>query len=229
MKYEIIIFDADETLFDFNKSERTAFKNAMLDFKIEYDENHHLKIYHEINKAIWKEFEEGLISQEKLKVERFRRLSEKLDAVFDEVEFAKAYMKHLGDACFLFQESETLVESLHKDYRLAIVTNGLKEVQTNRIKKSSIAKYFEYVVISDEVKVAKPDPRIFEIALNKLKHTDKNKVLVVGDSLTSDIRGGINLGVDTCWYNPNKDVNETSIKPSFEISTLMELKDVLKK
>lgn len=227
MNYEIIIFDADETLFDFNKSERTAFKNAMLDFKIEYDENHHLKIYHEINKAIWKEFEEGLISQEKLKVERFRRLSEKLNAEFDEVEFSKVYMKHLGDACFLFEESEALVESLHKDYRLVIVTNGLKEVQTNRIKRSSIARYFEDVVISDEVKVAKPDPRIFEIALNNLKHTDKSKVLVVGDSLTSDIRGGINLGVDTCWYNPGRLTNETEIKPSFEISSLMELKQIL--
>lgn len=89
MKYEIIIFDADDTLFDFKKSERDAFKNAMLEFDIEYDENHHLKIYQGINTAIWKEFEEGLITQEKLKVERFKRLSDSLNAGFDEVEFAK--------------------------------------------------------------------------------------------------------------------------------------------
>ena len=94
MKYEIIIFDADETLFDFIKSERDAFKNTMLEFDVEYDENHHLKIYHGINADIWKEFEKGLITQEKLKVERFKRLSKSLNTEFDVVEFAKSYMKH---------------------------------------------------------------------------------------------------------------------------------------
>ena len=118
MKYEVIIFDADETLFDFKKSERDAFKNTMLEFDIEYDENYHLKIYHDINTAIWKEFEDGLITQQKLKVERFKRLSDKLNIKFDEIEFAKSYMKHLSNASFLYDDSIDLVESLHKDYRL---------------------------------------------------------------------------------------------------------------
>lgn len=229
MKYEIIIFDADETLFDFRKSERDAFKNTMLEFDIEYDENHHLKIYQDINTAIWKEFEEGLITQEKLKVERFKRLSDSLNAGFDEVEFAKSYIKYLADASFLFDESIDLVESLHKDYRLTIVTNGLKDVQNHRIRKSVIGKYFEDIVISEEAKVSKPDPRIFELALNNIKHTDKSKVLMVGDSLTSDIKGGINFCIDTCWFNPNKIENKTTIKPTYEISNLMELKDILEK
>ncbi len=229
MKYEIIIFDADDTLFDFKKSERDAFKNAMLEFDIEYDENHHLKIYQGINTAIWKEFEEGLITQEKLKVERFKRLSDSLNAGFDEVEFAKSYMKHLANASFLYDDSIDLVESLHKDYRLTIVTNGLKDVQDKRIRKSIIAKYFEDVVVSEEVKVSKPDPKIFEHALNNIKHTDKSKVLIVGDSLTSDIQGGINSGIDTCWFNSNKIVNKTKIKPTYEISNLIELKDILEK
>ena len=229
MKYEIIIFDADETLFDFKKSERDAFKNAMLEFDIEYDENHHLKIYQGINTAIWKEFEEGLITQEKLKVERFKRLSDTLNAGFDEAEFAKSYMKHLSYASFLYDDSIDLVESLHKDYRLTIVTNGLKDVQDNRIRKSIIAKYFEDIVVSEEVLVSKPDPKIFEHALNNIKHTDKSKVLMVGDSLTSDIQGGINFGIDTCWFNPNKIANKTSIKPTYEIANLMELKDILEK
>lgn len=229
MKYEIIIFDADETLFDFKKSERDAFKNTMLEFDIEYDENHHLTIYQGINSSIWKEFEKGLITQEKLKVERFKRLSDKLNAGFDENEFAKAYMKNLSNASFLYDDSIELVESLHKDFRLTIVTNGLKDVQDNRIRKSIIAKYFEDIVVSEEVKVAKPDPKIFEHVLNNIKHTDKSKVLMVGDSLTSDIQGGINFGVDTCWFNPNKNENKTSIKPTYEISSLMELKDLLEK
>jgi len=229
MKYEIIIFDADETLFDFKKSEREAFKNSMLEFDIAYDENHHLKIYQGINTAIWKEFEEGLITQKKLKVERFKRLSDELQAGFNEEEFAKAYMRHLSNGSFLFEDTIELVESLHKDYRLTIVTNGLKDVQDNRIRKSIIAKYFEDIVVSEEVEVSKPDPRIFEHALNNIKHTDKGKVLMVGDSLTSDIKGGINFGIDTCWYNPNKIVNKTGIKPTYEIATFNELKEILQK
>ncbi len=227
MKYEIIIFDADETLFDFKKSERDAFKHTMLEFDIEYDENHHLKVYKEINTAIWKEFEEGLITQKKLKVERFKRLADKLKAEFNEVDFSTSYMKHLSNASFLFDDSIKLVESLHKDYRLTIITNGLSNVQDNRIKKSTIAKYFEDIVVSEEVEVSKPDPRIFEHTLNNIKHTDKSKVLMVGDSLTSDIQGGINFGVDTCWYNPNKIENKTEIKPTYEISNLMALKDII--
>ncbi len=229
MKYEIIIFDADETLFDFKKSERDAFKNTMVEFNIEYDENYHLKLYTDINTAIWKELEDGLITQKKLKVERFKRLSDKLNASFDEAEFAKAYMKHLSFASFLYDNSIDLIENLHKDCRLSIITNGLTDVQDNRIRKSIIAKYFEDIVISEEVKVSKPDPKIFELALNNINHTDKSKVLMVGDSLTSDIQGGINFGIDTCWFNPNKIVNKTVIKPTYEVSNLMELKDILEK
>ncbi|ADL53001.1 YjjG family noncanonical pyrimidine nucleotidase [Clostridium cellulovorans] len=227
MKYEIIIFDADDTLFDFKKSEREAFKNTMVEYDVEYDENYHLKIYHDINSIIWKELEDKLITQEELKVERFRRLSEAINSKLDENKLAKSYIKHLGNASFLFEETLGLIESLHKDYKLTIVTNGLTDVQKNRIKKSTIAKYFQDIVISEEIKVAKPDPKIFQHALDNIKHTDKSKVLMVGDSLTSDIQGGINFGIDTCWYNPNKMENKTEIHPTYEISNLAELKAIL--
>lgn len=84
-------------------------------------------------------------------------------------------------------------------------------------------------MISEEVKVSKPNPKIFEHALNNMNHIDKRNVLMVGDSLTSDIQGGINFGIDTCWFNPNKIVNRTDIKPTYEISNLMKLKNILKK
>lgn len=229
MSYEVIIFDADETLFDFKKSEREALKNTILEFDIEYDENYHLKVYKKINTSIWREFEDGIITQEKLKVERFRRLSNKLNFEFDEVKFAKSYMKHLSYASFLFDDSIKLMQSLSKDYRLIIITNGLKDVQDNRIRKSIISRYFEDIVISEEVGLAKPNPKIFEHALNNINYTAKDKVLIVGDSLTSDIQGGINFGIDTCWFNPNKTVNKTGIKPTYEISNLMELKNILEK
>lgn len=227
MKYEVILFDADETLFDFKKSEREAFKNTMLNFNIEYDENYHLKIYKEINTGIWKEFEQGLITQEKLKTERFKRLSDKLNISFDEINFAKSYMEHLADASFLFDDSMDLIENLNKSYKLSIVTNGLTSVQDKRIRQSNIAKYFDAIIISEEILISKPDPKIFEHTLKHMNFFDKSKVLMVGDSLTSDIQGGINFGIDTCWYNPNKVKNETSIKPTYEISSFDELKALL--
>jgi putative hydrolase of the HAD superfamily len=229
MKYKVIMFDADDTLFDFKKCESDAFKNTMLEFNIEYDEKHHLQEYSAINSAMWKEFEDGLVTQEKLKVERFKRLSEKINTVFNEVEFARSYSRHLSNTSFLYDDSMGLVKDLYKNYRLTLITNGLKDVQDNRLRKSVIGKYFEDIVISEEVQVAKPDPKIFELALNNIKHTDKSSVLMVGDSLNSDIQGGINFGIDTCWFNPNRIVNRTRFKPTYEISNLMELKSVLGK
>lgn len=227
MKYEVILFDADETLFDFKKSEKEAFKNAMLDFNIAYDENYHLKVYKEINTAIWKEFEQGLITQKKLKIERFKRLSDKLGVSFDENEFAKSYMEHLADASFLYDGSVELLEDISKSHKLSIVTNGLTTVQDKRIRKSTVAKYFDTVVISEEILISKPNPEIFEHTLKTINHSDKSKVLMVGDSLTSDIQGGINFGIDTCWYNPKKLENKTSIKPTYEVSSFDELKEIL--
>lgn len=227
MKYEVILFDADETLYDFKKSEREAFKNTILKFNIKYDENYHLKSYEEINTAIWKEFEKGLITQEKLKIERFKRFSDKLELGLDETSLAKVYMEHLADASFLYDESTELIETLNKSFKLAIVTNGLTLVQDKRIRKSSIAKFFETIVISEEILISKPNPEIFEHTLKEINFTDKSKVLIVGDSLTSDIQGGINFGIDTCWYNPKKIINKTSIKPTYEISNFDELKALL--
>ena len=130
---------------------------------------------------------------------------------FDANKFATSYVKNLSNASFLYEESIELLESLYKDYALLIVTNGLKDVQNRRIKKSIIAKYFKSIVISEEVNVSKPDPKIFKYALNCANNIDNQEILVIGDSLTSDIQGGINLGVDTCWYNPNKIENKTTI------------------
>lgn len=109
------------------------------------------------------------------------------------------------------------------------MTNGLKDVQDNRIRKSIIGKYFENVVVSEEINISKPDPKIFEYALNSINYSDKSKVLIVGDSLTSDIQGGLNSGIDTCWFNPNNIINNTSIKPTYKITNLMDLKNILEK
>ncbi len=228
MKYEIILFDADETLFDFKKTERAALQNTMREAGIVYDEAYHLQVYRDINAALWKELEGGLISQADLNVERFKRLSEALRAGFDPAGFARSYRQHLADAAFLYEDSLDLIANLHRDYRLAIITNGLKDVQQRRIRQSAIAPYLADVVISEEVGVSKPDRRIFELALARIGHTDPRRALMVGDGLTSDIQGGINSSIDTCWFNPQRLQNRTGIRPTYEIAKLMELKKVLR-
>lgn len=227
MKYDVILFDADETLFDFKKSEKEAFKNTMIEFGIDYDENYHLKIYQDINTAIWKEFEEGLITQSTLKIERFARLATRLEMTFDAQEFSTCYMKHLANASFLYEGALELVQTLSKVCTLSIITNGLTDVQTKRIGESVIAPYFKDIIISETVKVSKPDAKIFELALSRLNHENKSSVLMVGDSLSSDIQGGINFGIDTCWYNSTGLAHTKNISPTYEVANFEQLKAIV--
>ena len=227
MKYKVILFDADETLFDFKKAEREAFKNTMIDFGVDYDESYHFNTYEEINSAIWKELEQGLITQEKLKIERFRRFINKIEMNFDENEVASTYMKYLGEGSFLFEGAIELIEDLSNKYTLSIVTNGLTIVQERRIKKSVIAKYFKDIVISEEVGIAKPHPDIFEHAISNLGEFKKDEILMIGDNLSSDIRGGINYNIDTCWYNPNKVENKSNLSPTYEMVDYKEVRNLL--
>ena len=227
MKYKVILFDADETLFDFKKAEREAFKNTMIDFGVDYDESYHFNTYEEINSAIWKELEQGLITQEKLKIERFRRFINKIEMNFDENEVASTYMKYLGEGSFLFEGAIELIEDLSNKYTLSIVTNGLTIVQERRIKKSVIAKYFKDIVISEEVGIAKPHPDIFEHAISNLGEFKKDEILMIGDNLSSDIRGGINYNIDTCWYNPNKIENKSNLSPTYEMADYKEIRNLL--
>ncbi|MGG7078679.1 YjjG family noncanonical pyrimidine nucleotidase [Clostridium sardiniense] len=227
MKYEVLLFDIDETLFDFKKGENFAFLKCVDDFNLSEDKEACIKLYREINTLIWQEFEKGLITSKDLKVDRFRRLIKALNIERDAEEISNTYMRYLGMSTFLFDGVEELINELSKDYRLAIVTNGLKETQTNRINKSTIGKYFDAVIISDGIGIAKPDARIFEYALDRINYKDKSKVLMIGDSLTADIKGGINAEIDTCLYNPDKKVNDTDIKPTYEIHKLEDLKNIL--
>lgn len=226
-KYKVVLFDADDTLFDFKKSETHAFMTTLTEYEDNYDENIHLKAYHRINTLIWKEFEMGEITQKDLKVERFRRLRDALGLTFSPDEFAEKYMHHLSQASFVYPEAEALMEKLQGKYKMAIITNGLTQVQKRRIRNAPFARYFQEVIISEEIGISKPNPEIFIHTLEKLDHKDTESVLMIGDSLTSDIKGGEKSGIDTCWYNPEGKENHTSINPTFEIRTLLDLLDIL--
>lgn len=227
MKYEVLFFDADDTLFDFKKSENFALDKLMSSIDTDLEKSYCIEIYKEINNNIWKEFEQNLISSDELKIERFKRFADKINLSQDPKILSNMYVNFLAEASFIYKETEELLSYLYKKYKIVIITNGLTSVQNKRIKESIIKDYFDAVIISDEIKIAKPDPKIFDYALNVINHTNKESVLMIGDSLSSDVKGGINAGIDTCWFNPNNKKNNSSLIPKYEISTLLELKNIL--
>lgn len=227
MSYEIIIFDADETLFDFKKSQEVALEESVKAHQIDYPYKDLRRVYEDINHKIWIEFEKGLIKVADLKVDRFRRLFKALDLDLDPHAFAGTYMEKLSQASFIYEGVPDLIVRLKKKYRLAIITNGLSNVQNKRIGQSDIQHYFEEIVISEDVNLVKPDPAIFDHTLEKMGHTSKESVLMVGDNLKSDILGGIRAGIDTCWINPKKKVADAHIIPTFELESVLDIEKLL--
>jgi 2-haloacid dehalogenase len=225
MSYQIILFDADDTLFDYSKSESFALTNAFKLIGIECSDNI-VQSYRFINQQLWYDYEKGIIELELLRSERFKRLFAEHDLMteFNADDFSINYIKYLGEGTFLIQGAVDICNYfLSQGIRIAVITNGIKEVQLGRISKSELSTSFEHIIISEDAGFQKPHRGIFEYAFNKLNFQDKSKVLIVGDSLSSDIQGGINYGIDTCWFNPNRKVNSTGIKPTFEINKLEEL------
>lgn len=227
MKYEVLLFDADETLLDFDKAEEYAVEKVMGHGKIEYDREYHLDHYREVNKEIWDEFERELITPKELKVERFKRLSKRLGIDLDHEDMSKKYLEFLGETGFLIEGAEGLLNKLKGKYKLVLITNGLSAVQNSRLKNSLLEDYFDEIIISEEVGIAKPNPKIFQYTFEKINHKNKDTALMIGDSLKSDIQGGINFGIDTCWYNPKGKDNNTSLKPTYEIKNLNKVMEIL--
>lgn len=222
MKYETIIFDIDDTLFDFSMTEKNAFHKAFVEFGIPAGEKEYRTKYNEISKPLWRDLEQGLITLAELGVERFRRLFREYGLELDAQQFNRVYLEYLGKEVHLMPGAAEICSSL-ADCRLAVITNGFGEVQKSRISGSSLNNAFEQIIVSEEAGFQKPDKEIFDYAFSKLGLTDKRKVLMVGDSLTSDIQGGINYGIDTCWFNPQKKENTLGLNPTYEIRELMDL------
>ncbi|MGZ9584486.1 YjjG family noncanonical pyrimidine nucleotidase [Paenibacillus marinisediminis] len=225
MKYPIILFDADETLFDFAATESFALTQTCKEIGIVCDEEQ-IASYKSINKQLWNELEKGLITSQVLRTERFRRwfAAHNWQSEFDAGGVSSSYIKYLAEGAFLIDGAVELCEQLlSAGYRLSIITNGIKEVQLGRIGRSQLQHTFEHIIISEVTGYQKPQTGIFDYAFDKMGIRDKQGVLMVGDSLSSDIQGGINYGIDTCWYNPQQNANPTTIVPNYEISKLSEL------
>lgn len=203
MAYSTFLFDFDHTLFDTDGSEAAAFGDALASQGIN-DPGLHLPDYQKINLALWADVEAGLTDPDEVRTLRFERLVSERGWAVDPSQMADTFAAGLGLRGDLFAQAREVLEELTQHATLGLVTNALSEVQRLRIERLGIADLFSAIVISSEVGVAKPNPVIFDIALGKLGLAGPEGVLMVGDSLTSDMQGGHNAGIDTCWFDTKR-------------------------
>ncbi len=223
MKYDLVVFDADGTLWDYPRAEAVAIEQAFLASDFEYRTPEHLELYRRINADIWRQFELGRIPAESLSRIRFGRLFDELGFDADPESFSEIYLEHLGRGAYLIDGAAEIVERLSDVTRLALLTNGLSQVQRARLSRTPFAPRFDEVIISQEVGSRKPEPAIFAELCGRFPDVAAARTLMVGDSLTSDIRGGIDAGMDTCWFNPAGLPPGPEIRPTWEIRDLREL------
>lgn len=222
--YTHLLFDADGTLFDYDAAEASAIAQNFavhgLDFQPAHGERYKI-----INHRFWQRFERGETTPAELRVGRFQALFDEFGVNYDAEAFADTYLAQLARQAQLMPGAAELIADLHGRYRLALITNGLSDVQYPRLQKSGLADYFQAVIVSDEIGVAKPDPAIFDYTFDQLGRPAKSNVLIIGDSLTSDMAGGLNYGIDACWYNPNGQTADLAL--TYQISALSELRYIL--
>lgn len=203
MRYSTFLIDLDHTLFDSDASEHAAFAQAMSVAGVEQIGGH-AEVFRRINLELWHEVERGRMSPKQVKFRRFERLVEEAALDADACDMAEAYVVGLAKNGELYPGALKVLETLAENASLALVTNGLSEVQRARIERIGILPYFDTVVISAEVGTAKPAQEIFNITFDQLGAPRKESAVMVGDNLVSDIRGGANFGISTCWYNPRR-------------------------
>ena len=220
-----IFFDLDDTLLDFHRSEREAITQTLSSFGIDPTDAVRER-YSAINKYVWKQLELGLMTREQILVKRFELLFEELGVDADGMAVKRAYEWNLGGSYFYLDGAEELLEELQKKYDLYIMSNGTAVVQDRRIAASGIDKYFKEIFISEKVGYNKPSIEFFERCFAKIPDFDKSSAIIIGDALTSDIKGGINAGILTCHYNPRAEDYEDII-PDYTIKTLEELPALL--
>ena len=242
-KYKYIMIDADGTLFDYHRAERESLENTFEYYGIEDKDSYFSSLYRKINHECWDMFEKGELNLEQLRLKRFSDLIEagRLGNI-DPLEMGRKYLGFLALSAHMLEGASELLEKLNKSFSLLMITNGIKEIQHSRIKEADIGKYFDALVISDEIGYQKPAPEYFDIAMDRIGNPDKSEVIVIGDSLTSDIAGGNRYGLDTCWINfegskpvcphnekvkGSEDCISGDFKPDYEVSSLLQIIDIV--
>ena len=223
---EFLFLDLDDTILDFHKAERIAIAKTIRDFGVEPTEEL-LTRYHVINKWHWEQLELGKLTRKQVQEERFHVLFRELGREVDGERIAKVYMENLSIGHYFLPGAEEAVMDLHKKYRLFLASNGNASVQKGRMTSANLYRFFEQVFVSQEVGFDKPSKAYFDACFARIPGFDPEKAMMVGDSLTSDIRGGINAGIRTVWVNPEHKEHPADICPDYEIESIKELEELL--
>jgi YjjG family noncanonical pyrimidine nucleotidase len=200
MRYTTLLFDLDFTLFDSDVSEDRAFRHALDAVGVDWSEKI-LATYNEINGALWKAVERGELTPLDVRTRRFEELFDALGLTVDAEKAADAFVDGMGSFGSLYPGAREVLEELSPSGTTALVTNGLGEVQRARIERLGLEPYFDVIVISGEEGVAKPGTAIFDLAFDRMGEPERESSLMIGDSLSSDMAGGVAYGIDTCWFN----------------------------
>ena len=227
-KYKYLLWDIDGTILNFEKAEKRAIRTLFEKFNLGECTDEMLSHYIEINKKYWKLLECGEMEKERILVERFEEFFEKEGIRTDvAAEFNKAYQLALGDTIAFNDDALEIIKAQKKNYQIIIVTNGTAIAQKKKLERSGLDKIADNIFISEEVGYEKPSIHFFERVIAKAGMDDVSQAVIIGDSLTSDIQGGANAGIDTCWYNPKEEVNDTNLKPTYIIKNLHELCEIV--
>ena len=222
---EFLFLDLDDTILDFHKAERIAISKTIRDFGVEPTEEV-LHRYHIINKWHWEQLELGKLTRAEVLENRFGVLFSELGVSVDATACARAYEKNLSVGHYFLPGAEEAVDSLSKKYRLFLASNGTASVQKGRMTSANLYRFFEKVFVSQEIGHNKPSKAYFEGCFAQIPDFDISKAMIVGDSLTSDIKGGINVGMKTVWVNPGH-APCTDIVPDYQIEALSQLENLL--
>ena len=224
----IVLLDLDNTILDFNTAEYHALGRAFFSLGIPFDDSVAAR-YHVINARHWEMLEDGILTRAQVLVKRFEALFHELGVTADANKTQALYESMLAEGHWFMPGAEALLEALRGRARLFICSNGVQRVQDGRIASAGIAPYFERIFISEHMGSNKPEERFFERCFAEIPDFDRGRTVILGDSLTSDIRGGINAGILTCWYNPQGKGNAGPIKPDYEIRELSEFEGLLER
>ena len=227
-KYKYLLWDIDGTILNFEKAEKRAIRTLFEKFNLGECTDEMLSHYIEINKKYWKLLECGEMEKERILVERFEEFFLKEGIRTDVAsEFNKAYQLALGDTIAFNDDALEIIKAQKKNYQIIIVTNGTAIAQKKKLERSGLDKIADNIFISEEVGYEKPSIHFFERVKAKAGIDDVSRAVIIGDSLTSDIQGGVNAGIDTCWYNPKEEINDTNLKPTYIIKNLHELCEIV--
>ncbi len=225
-KYTALLFDADATLMDFHRSETEAVKECLAFFNLPSDDRVVAK-YSEINAGYWKMLERGEIEKEKLYPARWQTLIDYYGFDCKAIDISNKYIERLATKSYMLDGALEMCERLHEKFKMYIVTNGQKDIQRIRLFTSPIFKCFDGCFISEDIGYEKPSVKFFEKVIENIPEYDPIKTVIIGDSLTSDMQGGINIGIDTCWYNPSDKSIPENYKLTYVVKDFDEMEKIL--